>query len=261
MASRTASPVLQTSRKQGQTPAPRPASTASPKPPASSASPAPPPSATPAATLPDLATLLNLPLRVKVAAAGDGAPERTLEGALFTFDSSSGFLVLSSPSTASAPASSAPSTPVPASSSASSAAPKRTYHFLKTSQLVSVDVLSTTPDPALPPPSTPLPFSALPSSASDLSAVVSRAVAAEQRAAARIGQGVSPDAQQLFDALARTLPVRWAGTSIVVMDEVVVEEPYGSANVKGAKGSAERIERVKRMLEGIRARLGLSTPA
>ncbi|GAA6052320.1 hypothetical protein JCM3770_007250 [Rhodotorula araucariae] len=251
MASRTTSPALQPTRKQSGTPtlAARPASTKpAPAPPTASASPGPAP---PAAPLPDLATLLNLPIRVAVAAAGPDAPARELEGALFAVDGA--FLVLASPSSSTGGDSSTasrPATPNP------SAPPARTYHFLKTSSLVSVTVLSSTPDPALPAATAPLSFAHLASTPTELAGAVARA----QQAQARVGQGVSADAQALFDALARTLPVRWAGQSIVVLDEVVVGAPYGVADVKGAKGSAERVERVKKMLEGIRTRLGLTTP-
>ncbi|BGO96816.1 hypothetical protein RTG_00363 [Rhodotorula toruloides ATCC 204091] len=237
MTARTASPALANTSAAG-----APARKATPS---SSSSPAPTPSAS---TLPDLSTLLNTPIKVTVAAAGD-MPQRDLEGALFTYDSS--FVVL-----ASTPADTAarPSTPQPLN------APRRTFHFLRTSQITSVSVLpsSSSASLALPSLSTALP--PLSTSQADLQSRIDRAVASDRSARARIGQDVSSEAQALFDAFAKTLPVRWAGKSIVVMDEVVVEEPYAVSNVKGAKGSGERVERVKKILEGLRTRLGLSTP-
>ncbi|GAA5831500.1 hypothetical protein JCM11251_004045 [Rhodosporidiobolus azoricus] len=244
MASRTAAtPALSTgSLRKPATPSRNPSGKATPSP---APSPAPTAAATAAAPLADLTTLLNLPLRLTVAKAGD-LPQRDVEGSLFTFDSS--FVVLSSPASPSSDSSS------PSSSS------KRTYRLIKTSQIVSVFVLSTTPDPSLPSPTTPLPAGSS-ASAADLSARVEKAVADDRKARARVGQGVSEDGQALFDAMAKTMPVRWAGKSIVVMDEVMVDEPYGSENVRGAKGAADRVERIKRVLEGIRSRMGTPQPA
>ena len=50
----------------------------------------------------------------------------------------------------------------------------------------------------------------------------------------RVGEGVSNEAQDLFDALSKTYPCRWApaagggACSIVVMDEVEIKAPYTS---------------------------------
>jgi hypothetical protein len=199
----------------------------------------------------DLSKFLNLPLRIGLVGGGD-AGSKTVEGSLFTYDSSFVVLALaSSRSPASAAASS--STPPPAAVASQptrgeeGVAPKRTFTFLRTSQITSVTVLSTTPtDLSLPSSTSSLP--PLPSTAADLSARVDRAVAEDRRARARLAPaGAAPAAQGLYDALAKTLPVRWAGESIVVLDEVVIESPYEPQNVKGGKGSAERVERVKKM--------------
>ncbi|KPV78674.1 uncharacterized protein RHOBADRAFT_51112 [Rhodotorula graminis WP1] len=257
MASRTGSPALHTSRKQQPSTAGASSARSSPKP----AGTPPPPAAAAAASnapqqpLPDLDQLLNLPIRVKVAAAGPGVAARDVEGSLFAVDSS--FIVLAAAPAGSSAGAPAGAAAAAAAGAAGATAPKRTFHFLKTSTLESVTVLLRTADPSLPAPSTPLSFAHLPRTPADVSHAVSRALAAQARLAPA---GVSADAQKLFDALARTLPVRWAGESIVVLDEVVVDKPYGIASVKGAKGSAERVERVRKMLEGIRNRLGLTTP-
>lgn len=204
---------------------------------APSAAPTPPP-------LPDLSTLLNLPLRLTVIATGT-IPQRDIEGSLFTYDSS--FVVLAQTSSIS------PS--------------KRSYQLIKTSQIKAVVVVSTTPDPSLPSPSTPLSSGPAPSAA-ELAAKVDKVVAEDRKQRARVGQGVSSEAQALFDALGKTMPVRWHGTSIVVLDEVrlpflsssrdssdpfctpqvMIEEPYGGENVKGGKGAADRVERIKRVV-------------
>ena len=61
----------------------------------------------------------------------------------------------------------------------------------------------------------------------------------------RVGEGVSNEAQDLFDALSKTLPCRWVtaedggACSIVVMDEVVIKEPYTS-NDCNSIGASEK---------------------
>ena len=47
-----------------------------------------------------------------------------------------------------------------------------------------------------------------------------KAVRQAEVEALKIGVGVSREGQQLFDALARTLPCRWDNQNIVVLDEV-----------------------------------------
>lgn len=69
----------------------------------------------------------------------------------------------------------------------------------------------------------------------------------------RIGVGVTAEAQSIFDALSKTLPVRWDKTVIVVMNEVRVSSPYISESVTGGTPAAN--ERVRKVLELERKRL------
>lgn len=71
--------------------------------------------------------------------------------------------------------------------------------------------------------------------------------------AERIGVGVTAEAQGIFDALSKTLPVRWDKTVIVVMNEVRVGSPYLAECVSGGTPAAN--DRVKKVLELERKRL------
>ncbi|OEL20964.1 hypothetical protein BAE44_0018023 [Dichanthelium oligosanthes] len=76
--------------------------------------------------------------------------------------------------------------------------------------------------------------------------------------AERIGVGVTPEAQSIFDALSKTLPVQWDKTDIVVMKEVRVRSPYLPENVSG--GTAAANERVKKVIDFERKRLNARVP-
>ncbi|KAF9422279.1 hypothetical protein BGZ94_008633 [Podila epigama] len=82
-----------------------------------------------------------------------------------------------------------------------------------------------------------------------------QAIREAQVAAARIGVGVSSSAQDIFDALSKTLPCRWAKDSIVVMDEVIIAPPYEPESCKANSSAASTLARVKKVLEGERNRL------
>eukprot|EP00268_Persea_americana_P001057 TRINITY_DN103130_c0_g1_i1.p1 TRINITY_DN103130_c0_g1~~TRINITY_DN103130_c0_g1_i1.p1 ORF type:complete len:181 (-),score=38.02 TRINITY_DN103130_c0_g1_i1:328-870(-) len=90
----------------------------------------------------------------------------------------------------------------------------------------------------------------------DLPSIQAREEAAIRQAeieAERFGVGVTSEAQRIFDALAKTLPVRWDKTVIVVMNEVRVSSPYHSENVSGGTPAAN--DRVKKVIEFERKRL------
>ncbi|KAK4701706.1 protein LSM12, partial [Phenoliferia sp. Uapishka_3] len=201
-----------------------------------------PPPAAPSTPTPihSLSTLLSLPLSLTLSANGT-IPERTITGSLWSYDASLSLVVLSSPSTSpSAPKSS------------------RSYTFVKTPQIKSIVALSTTPDETLP----TLAEALRSMSVKEAEARVEKAVVEDKKMRARVGKGVSEEAQAIFDALGKTLPVRWHERQIVVMDEVLISAPYGVADVKGGKGAGERIERVRKVVRpSLRSCLSLARPS
>jgi len=70
----------------------------------------------------------------------------------------------------------------------------------------------------------------------------------EQKRAQRLGKGVSREGQAIFDALSWTMSCRWHEKQIVVLDSVMISEPYTLGDVKGNDQHA--VNRVKKVLEG-----------
>lgn len=90
----------------------------------------------------------------------------------------------------------------------------------------------------------------------DLNSLQSREDSAIRQAeidAERFGVGVTAEAQTIFDALSKTLPVCWDKTVIVVMNEVRVSSPYLPESVTGGTPAAN--ERVRKVLVLERKRL------
>jgi len=102
------------------------------------------------------------------------------------------------------------------------APPPTTHHILAISALKDFELLpaNSFPMPALPAPGSPPPL--------DMDAAMARANAALAKAkekAAKRNLSVGKEAQEIFDAIGRQLPVRWEGKDIVVLDQVVVKGP------------------------------------
>ncbi|EFH65020.1 hypothetical protein ARALYDRAFT_476146 [Arabidopsis lyrata subsp. lyrata] len=72
----------------------------------------------------------------------------------------------------------------------------------------------------------------------------------------KIGFGVTSEAQKIFDAISKTLPIRWDSKDMLVMGEVIVRSPYHSDCVFG--GTRAVNDRVKTVLEQVRKKLQLS---
>ncbi|KAL1327616.1 hypothetical protein HN51_037627 [Arachis hypogaea] len=153
------------------------------------------------------------------------------EGQVVTFDRPSNILVLQE----------APSKPGPGPG------PRRNIRLLKANYIKDFTFLGHAEDP-LDPTNCFLDLAAL-QAREDL------AIRQAEADAERIGVGVTSEAQSIFDALSKTLPVRWDKTVIVVMNEVRVSSPYHPDSVVGGTPAAN--ERVKKVLDFERKRLQL----
>ncbi|OBZ81577.1 Protein LSM12 B [Choanephora cucurbitarum] len=65
---------------------------------------------------------------------------------------------------------------------------------------------------------------------------------------AKMGVGVTKEAQDIFNALSKTLPCRWSKDTIVVMDEILISPPYGVEDCKANATSAPLLARVKKVI-------------
>ncbi|MCO5553833.1 hypothetical protein L7F22_007359 [Adiantum nelumboides] len=120
--------------------------------------------------------------------------------------------------------------------------PRRNLRFLKLNYIKQSTVLGRDDDPLN-----------LKDFMLDMESLKAREEAAIRQAeteAERIGIGVTAEAQNIFDALSKTLPVRWDNTIIVVMNEVRVSNPYYPENVAGGPPAAN--ERVRKVKDGSR---------
>lgn len=66
---------------------------------------------------------------------------------------------------------------------------------------------------------------------------------------AQKGKGVSKEAQEIFDAISRTLPTRWADAQIVVNDAVLVQPPYTVESIKAPAGKEQSVAQVRKIME------------
>jgi hypothetical protein len=67
---------------------------------------------------------------------------------------------------------------------------------------------------------------------------------------ANLGRGVTVRAQRLFDALRKTMPCRWDGECIIVLDEVTVPPPYSPESCTAKPSSQPLLHRVQKVLAG-----------
>ncbi|KAL5357489.1 anticodon-binding domain-containing protein [Aspergillus floccosus] len=167
------------------------------------------------------------------------AQQSTIEGTLFTAD---------------------PITNLVAINTADPKQAQADYHIFPVSRIQSFQLLS------LAPPSTaadgPSFSDAVPSvHALDIRALKNRettAIGKLHENEARRGKGVTREAQDIFDAISRTMPVRWDGTNIVVADAVAIAAPYRPDDCRPlVAGDTAALLRVRKVLEMERQKIEL----
>ncbi|KAK9469731.1 anticodon-binding domain-containing protein [Lipomyces arxii] len=84
---------------------------------------------------------------------------------------------------------------------------------------------------------------------------MNRAMRNASQNAIAVGVGISKDGQNLYDALARTLPVRWLNKAIYVLEEVKIEPPYTADSCLASDPESIALARVKKVVDGERRRL------
>ncbi|KAL8698624.1 MAG: hypothetical protein Q9201_006467 [Fulgogasparrea decipioides] len=124
-----------------------------------------------------------------------------------------------------------------------------THHILPVSAIQSFTLISA--HPALngfaSPPSTTPALSTVPTAA--LLARADTAVARLKEAASRKNRSVGKEAQDLFDGIGRTLPTRWDGNNMVVMDSVVISAPYRGEDCRASHGvQPQTLSRVRKVV-------------
>jgi len=87
----------------------------------------------------------------------------------------------------------------------------------------------------------------------------------------RLGVGVSLDGQRIYDAFAKTLPVKWVDKSILVAEQALINPPYTVESVVSVtsvlnggtedNGKSALLTRVKHVLHQERVRLGINSIA
>ncbi|KAF2147412.1 uncharacterized protein K452DRAFT_240854 [Aplosporella prunicola CBS 121167] len=68
------------------------------------------------------------------------------------------------------------------------------------------------------------------------------------------GKGVPKEAQEIFDAINRTLPTRWHEQSIVINDAVILGPPYTINDLKAEQGKERNVEQIRKIMDSFFAR-------
>lgn len=157
-------------------------------------------------------------------------PGEDVQGLLWAYDADSGMVVLESRAAwlpedllAGTPYSAAYVTP--AQRKADAAAPRRSFRLIRASDIRAAASLPSGPETTGPDAVAPSHFHSSVTAVAAGEARKAANVAQAKAKAPRIGCEVGWLGQSIFDALDKTLPVRWYEAHIIVLDQVVVHSP------------------------------------
>lgn len=171
--------------------------------------------------------------------------QSAFEGTIFTADPLTNLIAITTTSPPPTPASSS-QTPLPGD-----------YRVIPISKLQSFQLLALAPDSSASTTTSPSQDAGNVDASSALKRIDWNALKARERAAVEKelkkkhsrGPGVGKEAQDIFDALSRTLDVRWHEQNIVVLDSVMIRPPYGPEDCKALGKETMALQRVKKVLE------------
>ncbi|KAF2268468.1 hypothetical protein CC78DRAFT_529919 [Lojkania enalia] len=140
--------------------------------------------------------------------------------------------------------------PAPPNPSASLASQPGDYHIIPFAHIVNFEIIGSGDRAAE---SGPGFDGALPSIAKvDLDALKAReeqTIREMKRKDAMRGKGVTREAQEIFDAIARTLPTRWNGPQIIVNEAVIIDPPYTIDHCRASAGKEQSKAHVLKILD------------
>lgn len=81
------------------------------------------------------------------------------------------------------------------------------------------------------------------------------AYVAMERAMMALNPKATPEGQAIFDGLNKTMDCTWIENSINVLDQVKIDPPYAPENCHTIDGNQKSLDRIKRVLVGIKKRI------
>lgn len=124
------------------------------------------------------------------------------------------------------------------------------YHVIPVSRIQSFQLLTLPSSSSSEPPSfTDAQPSIQPLDARALKTREAKAIGEAMDREARRGKGVTREAQEIFDAISRTMPARWTSSNIVVADAVTIASPYRVDDCRPlVEGDTAALARVRKVV-------------